>query len=462
MHAATLLSGGSTLGLQLFGEIGEHFLFGNGIGPNWLADKLKQNPMVSTIAIQLSSPGGHVWDGMAMRSMLAAHPARVEIDVMGLAASAGSVLCTAADVVRMHAGAVYMVHTARGHSSGDAAEHRRNAGKLEAISDQAAELYARRAGRGHTKQELLELMNLETWFTPEQSVAFGLADEVVRGKTAPVMHFDLGKYGYGRVPPEVMSLCTSAYLMLESPPPLPAADDEDEDEPDDSDDDEDTLDDDGTTDDGANHARVDTLERIADMSLIAIALALGAPSNADEPTLLQAVERMKQHSTRSNTLFAELRTITKMQSDEEVLGAVRGMAEAAAQVPKLLADAKTHADALDAQKRVTLLAADKADPKGRKLTPALEQHYASRSVSELEAFLQVAPHVLSVDGKPVAQPKTGSGAADGGGGSDTGGGGELLKHNGKVWKDLKPQERHELFVDDKNQYDAMRAQHEQR
>jgi ATP-dependent protease ClpP protease subunit len=436
MHKALLLAGGAQLQLQMYGDIGEHFIFRDGIGPTWLAERLKENPNVELINIKLSSAGGNAFDGMTMRSMLASHPAKVEIDVEGLAASVASVLCTAADRVRMHQGSSYMMHTARGNTFGDDVAHQKSINRLRAISDEAALLYAQRCGK--PKEEMLELMRAETWLTPDQALERGLVDEVVRGKnvTAPKsvrLHFDLGRYGYEHVPADVMHACRSAFLLRSG-----AEDDE-------------------RGDHGSLHD--DDNERTDDMSLTAIALALGANGNADESAVLHAIDRMKQQHQRSTSLMVELRAITKRDNDEEVLGALRGMAEAAAQVPKLLSDASSHAAALDAQKRVTLLAADKADPKGRKLTPALEKHYESRSVSELEAFLQVAPHVLSIDGKPVKQPKTV--AADGGGGGNDDSEIEL-KWKGKKWGELKPQERHELYVDNREQYAAMRAQQEQR
>jgi ATP-dependent protease ClpP protease subunit len=422
MHKALMLASAGTLELSIYGEIGENFLFGGGVGPKWVAEQLKANPDVKTIQLKISSPGGNAWDAMAIRSALAAHPARKEIDVEGLCASAATVIATVGDVVRMHAGSAFMIHGARAGAFGDADEHRRMSERLESLSEQAADIYAARCGQD--RDEILELMAAETWFTPEEAVEYGFADEVIEAKpasTAPMMSVDLGRYGYTNIPPSLMAASDSSRGSVE-----PHG---------------------GITSRGEPRQPERTT---TNMSLARIAMALGAPHEADEAAVLSAIDRLKSGST----LLAELRAITKQPTNEELTGAVRGLVEAAGQVPQLKAQIEGHVRQADDARRAQLLAADKSDPKGRKLTPAMEKLFADKPVSELEAFLKIAPHVVAaVGGK---QPPTGDTSNP-----ENDVAGAELKHNGKTWSQLKPYEKHNLFVDDKRLYDEMKAQHEQ-
>ena len=129
-----------------------------------------------TIELHVNCPGGDVFDGLAMMNALADHPARVEVVVDGIAASAASYLILAGDHIRMNRGTQLMIHDAATVTGGNEADHLRGAELLGRVSNTIAELYARRAGG--TTEEWRELMRAETWFNAEEAVAAGLADEV--------------------------------------------------------------------------------------------------------------------------------------------------------------------------------------------------------------------------------------------------------------------------------------------
>lgn len=158
----------------------------------------------SNILLRVNSPGGSVTEGIAIANALRSHPANVTVQVDGIAASIASVIAMAGDQVRMMPNALLMVHEASGLCVGDAAEMIKMAEVLDKISGNIADAYATRAGG--TRDEWRQVMRNETWYTAEEAVKAGLADEAVPTKKQqpepdgdePEMRkrFDLTAYGY--------------------------------------------------------------------------------------------------------------------------------------------------------------------------------------------------------------------------------------------------------------------------
>ena len=136
----------------------------------------------SEIEVQINSPGGDVFDGVAITNILGAHPARIVAVVQGIAASAASFIATSADELVMNPGSMLMIHDASGGVWGWADDMRQMAVLLDQISDNIAGMYAVKAGG--TAAEWRERMLAETWYTAEEAVTAGLADSVGAASTA--------------------------------------------------------------------------------------------------------------------------------------------------------------------------------------------------------------------------------------------------------------------------------------
>lgn len=143
------------------------------------------------IDLRINSPGGSVFDGMAIMNALRRHSARVDVTVDGLAASAASFIAMAGDHIVMNRGSELMVHDAWGFAQGDAKTMRETAAALEKTSASIADVYAKRAGG--KSSEWRDVMLAETWFTAEEAVVAGLADEWVDAPAAK-NHFDLSRF----------------------------------------------------------------------------------------------------------------------------------------------------------------------------------------------------------------------------------------------------------------------------
>lgn len=129
---------------------------------------------VDTINLYVNSPGGSVFDGLAMRNALIRHPANVIANVDGIAASAASYLITGGDTVVMGANSQLMIHDASSYAGGNAADLRKTASVLDSLSDNIASMYAEKAGGD--KADWRALMLAETWFSADEAVTAGLAD----------------------------------------------------------------------------------------------------------------------------------------------------------------------------------------------------------------------------------------------------------------------------------------------
>lgn len=131
----------------------------------------------SEILLRVNSPGGDVFDGTAMYNALVDHPATVTCRVEGLAASAASFIAQAADKVIMGRGAEMMIHDASGLCIGNAQDMGEMAAILDRVSDGIAGIYHDRAGGSATSWRAT--MRGEQWYTSDEAVTAGLADEVM-------------------------------------------------------------------------------------------------------------------------------------------------------------------------------------------------------------------------------------------------------------------------------------------
>lgn len=149
-----------------------------------------------TIQLRLSSPGGEVYDGIAIYNALLDHPAHVKVGIDGLAASIASVIAMAGDEIDMAPTAEMMIHDAWGITIGDAAEHELAVTDLHRVSDNISNVYALRAGG--EAGEWRTRMRAETWYSATEAKAAGLIDEV-RGKKVEEStqdRWDLTMYNY--------------------------------------------------------------------------------------------------------------------------------------------------------------------------------------------------------------------------------------------------------------------------
>lgn len=130
------------------------------------------------ISLRINSPGGEIFDGIAIMNAIRSHPAMVTTYVDGLAASIASVIAMAGDRVVMMPNSQMMIHDGSGLCVGNAADMRDMADLLDKQSDNIAAVYRDKAG-GLAKT-WRKRMQAETWYSAEEAVKAGLADEVAK------------------------------------------------------------------------------------------------------------------------------------------------------------------------------------------------------------------------------------------------------------------------------------------
>lgn len=173
--------------IWLYDQIGSNF-FSEGVTAKSFQKELAALGKVSLINLHINSPGGDVFDGFAIYNQLAQHPARIEVDIDGVAASIASIVAMAGDDIRIAKNATMMIHNPRGFAAGDETEMNRVAALLRTIKGNLVDTYKDRTG--NKPEKLAAWMDDETWFTAEAAVENGFANSVSR-ETAVTACFDL-------------------------------------------------------------------------------------------------------------------------------------------------------------------------------------------------------------------------------------------------------------------------------
>lgn len=126
------------------------------------------------VVVNINSPGGDFFEGVAIYNLLRAHPAKVTVNVLGLAASAASVIAMAGDEIRIGNAGFIMIHNAWVVAIGDRHDLAEASATMEPFDDAMASVYADRSGAD--KDKVVAWMDEETWFNGEKAVSLGFAD----------------------------------------------------------------------------------------------------------------------------------------------------------------------------------------------------------------------------------------------------------------------------------------------
>jgi ATP-dependent Clp protease protease subunit len=134
------------------------------------------------VTVNINSPGGDVFEGIAIFNRLREHQGNITVKVLGLAASAASIIAMAGDNIQIGASSFLMIHNAWVLAMGNKADLREVADFLEPFDRALADVYVARSG-----QELAAVqaaMDAETWFNGSQAVELGYANELLAADAA--------------------------------------------------------------------------------------------------------------------------------------------------------------------------------------------------------------------------------------------------------------------------------------
>ncbi|URN94564.1 MAG: Clp protease ClpP [Candidatus Pristimantibacillus lignocellulolyticus] len=142
-------------------------------------DELDYLGNIQTLNIYINSPGGNVFEGMAIHSMLKRHKAYKRVYIDGLAASISSVIAMAGDEIIMPSNAMMMIHGASADGGGTSVEHRQLADLLDKATGSFSQTYLEKAGDKLDAETLSTLLTTDTWLTAQEAYDYGLCTEIV-------------------------------------------------------------------------------------------------------------------------------------------------------------------------------------------------------------------------------------------------------------------------------------------
>lgn len=152
------------------------------------------------IEVEINSGGGSVFAGSEIYTALKSYSGNVTVKIVGLAASAASVIAMAGNKVMMSPTAQIMIHNVSSRASGDYRDMEHTAEVLRNANDTIANAY--RIKTGKTQEKLLALMDHETWMTAEKAKELGFIDEIMfENDLQLVASTDFS----GMLPPEVIN-----------------------------------------------------------------------------------------------------------------------------------------------------------------------------------------------------------------------------------------------------------------
>src|SRR5690606_15951097 len=161
--------------ISIFDVIGDDGWTGGGVTANRISAALRSIGN-KDITVRINSPGGDMFEGIAIYNLLRAHPAKVTVEVLGWAASAASIIAMAGDDIRMGLGSFMMVHNAWGLVIGNRHDMREAAELFDQFDAALADIYEARTGM--ERADIEQLMDAETFMAAAQAVEYGFADVV--------------------------------------------------------------------------------------------------------------------------------------------------------------------------------------------------------------------------------------------------------------------------------------------
>jgi len=162
--------------IEVFDVIGEDYWTGGGVTAKAVAAKLRELNGAD-VEVYINSPGGDMFEGLAIYNLLRDYSGDVNVKIIGMAASAASVIAMAGDSIEIGASAFYMIHNAWTMAAGNRHDFRAMADYLEPFDAAMSEIYVARTGLASA--DMVKMLDAETWIQGKEAVAQGFADELL-------------------------------------------------------------------------------------------------------------------------------------------------------------------------------------------------------------------------------------------------------------------------------------------
>jgi ATP-dependent Clp endopeptidase proteolytic subunit ClpP len=140
-------------------------------------DQLLKEVENESLEVVINSPGGDVYSGSEIYTSLKDHQNNVDVKIVGVAASAASVVAMAGDSVKISPTAQIMIHNVSSGAQGDYREMEHQAEVLKNYNKSIANAY--RLKTNLSEEELLSLMNSEKWLNAQEAKEKGFVDQIM-------------------------------------------------------------------------------------------------------------------------------------------------------------------------------------------------------------------------------------------------------------------------------------------
>ncbi len=180
--------------ISIYDEIGAY-----GVSAKAFLADLGKLPDKAPLTLRLNSPGGSVFDAVAIYNALQRHAGTVTVSIDGIAASAASYIAMAGDEIVMPENAFLMIHDPSGMVMGTASDMRSMAEALDKIGASLLRGYAAKSGK--PEAEIAILMAKETWLDASEALEMGFAD-TMSGPVKIAASFDVSQFQ--NTPPEIV------------------------------------------------------------------------------------------------------------------------------------------------------------------------------------------------------------------------------------------------------------------
>lgn len=178
--------------ISIFDEIG-----GFGVSVSDFKAQFDAVKGAKAIKLYINSPGGSVTEGMAIYNILAAVRDKLDVEVIGLAASMASIVALAGKSLTMDEGTYLMIHNPWTITWGDADQLRKDADVLEKMQGEIVSIYAAHSNK--SADEVQTMMDEETWLTAQEALDAGFASEIKQSLKAAAL-YDVSRIGFKHAP----------------------------------------------------------------------------------------------------------------------------------------------------------------------------------------------------------------------------------------------------------------------
>jgi len=172
----------SVASIDIFDVIGSDF-FGEGFTAKRMSAALRSIGEDKDVVVNINSPGGDLFEAATIYNLLVQHKGNVTVNILGLAASAASIIAMAGDTIKISKIGFLMIHNSWVIALGNKDDLRNVADVLEQFDKAILASYAARVSIEESK--IIKMMDKETWIGADDALEYGFADEIIEVKKAP-------------------------------------------------------------------------------------------------------------------------------------------------------------------------------------------------------------------------------------------------------------------------------------